>query len=195
MTASQGPRRGPRRRPRLVLDADVAHLAHALTLNPDHDNPEGWLRLPWLVGWNAVELARAIASLVEPYAPLRDPLATMCLDRVGSSSVYAEAERLTQAAYGAYPAHYVALRCLQVQVANSDGGGHVYNAWLLPVFLRLTNEELGDASRAVLTWRCRDAIGVGPNLRGDALDELRRAFKTAWTRGLYRTAYALPRKP
>jgi hypothetical protein len=63
------------------------------------------------------------------------------------------------------------------------------------VCLRLTNEELGPASRAVMTWRCHDAIGVGPSLRGDALDELRRAFRTAWTRGLYKTAYALPRKP
>jgi hypothetical protein len=196
MTASQGPRRGPKRpRRKPSLDPEVLHLAHALTLNPDHDSPEGWLRLPWQLGWNAIELAREIAHLTDRYAPFRDPLATLCVERVSTPSVYEEAERLAQLAYGTHPAYYVALRCLQMQVANSDGGGRVYNAWLLPVCLRLTNEELGEASRAVMTWRCHDAIGVGPSLRGDALDEMRRAFRTAWTRGLYKTAYALPRKP
>ena len=190
----QTTRKPPRRaRPRTLPDRSLIELAEALATNVHDDDPHGWLRLPWNNGWHAVELAREIAELTDRHAGFRDPMRLLCSQRVVTSEVYDEAGRLAALAYGTGPAYYVALRCLQMLIANSDGGGHVYNAWLLPVLLRLTDEELGPTSVAVRTWRCHDAIGTGPNLRGNLHDPLRRAFVTAWTRGLYQAAYSLPK--
>jgi hypothetical protein len=81
------------------------------------------------------------------------------------------------------------LRCLQVLIANSDGGGMVYNSILLGPFSGLTPSTVADT---VLQYRCRDSIGVFPMLQGDGNDRLRRAFSIAWKRGLYMAAYSLP---
>jgi hypothetical protein len=73
--------------------------------------------------------------------------------------------------------------------AKSDGGGEVYNAILIRPFSRLLPELV---EHLVLEHRCQDSIGVSAVLKGDTNDRLRRAFTTAWKRGLYQAAYALP---
>lgn len=78
-----------------------------------------------------------------------------------------------------------AMRCVQVLVANSDGGGHVYNAILGPIAASITEED-------IITWRCADAIGVHPSEPATPeIERRRRLFATAWRRGLFHLAYAI----
>lgn len=80
------------------------------------------------------------------------------------------------------------LRCVQLKLANSHGGGAVYNEILIPTFLSL---EPGKVEDLVLEARCRDAIGTTHQLQGDKDDRKRQAFTTAWKRGLYLAAYSI----
>jgi len=81
-----------------------------------------------------------------------------------------------------------ALRCLQVTISNSSGGGEAYNVILMRA---LTELPVNLVEAHVLEWRCYDAIGTTAFLQGDLYDRRRRAFKIAWERGLFLAAYAI----
>jgi hypothetical protein len=174
------PRKGPRRTPPR-LDPELENLASVIAEYELDNNAYGWFRMPWRDGWNAIGLAHAVD--VE-YRWLEDVLR----DRSTEPSLYWQSEeQLADATH--YPMRRAALRCLQVLLANSSGGGHVYNNILIPAFLHADPEVVSDD---ILEFRCRDSIGTTAVLKGDANDRQRAAFRTAWSRGLYMVAYSLP---
>lgn len=163
------------------------------------NNAYGWFRPPWRDGANAVKLTHAVAQapgiadgiglaaerdaaklLSEPWI---DP---NLYERAGS--IY---NALVQPKINTNTARLLAagLRCMQLKLARSDGGGAVYNEVLIPVFLPL---EPKHTASLVLQHRCLDAIGTSHHLKGDRNDRQRQAFRIAWERGLYLAAYSLP---
>lgn len=159
------------------------------------NNAYGWFRPAWRNGEWAVALANAAAMRFSDYhSSLYDEIRET-LDAERSGATYARAgelhSSLIQPKINTDTALLLAaaLRCLQVLIANSHGGGTVYNEILIPAFLPLDPAIVaGD----VLYWRCHDAIGTSPHLKGDRCDRTRSAFSIAWRRGLYLAAYSLP---
>ena len=175
-------------------------LASVLAEYKLDNNAYGWFRAPWRDGINAANLARTAAlrlklidhantvthqcnslgamtvhwRLSETYAKLGEWYQRLIADRENTDSA-----RLLAA--GA--------RCVQLHIANSHGGGIAYNELLMPVFLGIEPLAVDDL---VLEFRCVDAIGVSPRLRGDSFDRQRAAFSIAWKRGLYLAAYSIP---
>lgn len=195
--ACRTPRKGPRRPPRKDRggeDSELDELASVLIEHTLDQNARGWFRLPWRNGWNTVELALEAANLEALRGDTlvehqhADWLTQVIHAKDRSQPIYWEAQDLL-APHRTSRMFRAALRCLQVLIAESHGGGEVYNAILLPPFESNLPEDVTDL---VLTARCRDSIGVGPHTAGDGNDRLRRAFMTAWKRGLYHAAYALP---
>jgi hypothetical protein len=161
----------------------MAELAAVIAEYTLDNNAENWFRMPWRDGWNAVELAVSAIVDVTPDWWLIEK----CEKRIIGSDTYEVAQEFM----GLTPSRMTraALRCLQVLVAKSDGGGEIYNAILLRPFAAVYPESVADF---VLEYRCRDSIGTTSELKGDANDRLRRAFATAWRRGLYLASYSLP---
>lgn len=87
----------------------------------------------------------------------------------------------------------IALRCAQLQIANSSGGGHGFNSLLLDI--DWTALPILDYQELIRRWRCKDAVGRWPNekIPNKATERIRRAFLTAWDRGMYTVAYAVVR--
>lgn len=185
------PRKGPRRRAAKPTqeDNELSELTAVLAEYSLDNNAHGWFRMPWRDGWNAVMLAYNAPSVAKPSAEIADFVVNAYLRRETSSWLYHEADTYLHTSTEANRHQRAALRCLQVLIAKSDGGGHVYNDILIPAFL---NCEPSWVSEAILNWRCQDSIGVSPMMTGDSNDRLRRAFKIAWDRGLYAAAYSLP---
>jgi hypothetical protein len=181
----KAPRKGPRRRPaKPVIDDEMTELAAMIAEHKLDANAENWLKLPWRDGWNAVEMAgRATADFGDLW------LSDVCRNRRIGPEIYWEAQDRLSMTVTHNPMMRAALRCLQALLAKSDGGGEVYNGILLGPFSSVLPETVADL---VLEYRCHDAIGVWPTLIGDKNDRLRRAFATAWSRGLYLAAYSLP---
>lgn len=152
-------------------------------------NAENWFKLPWRNGWNAIDLALHVAQNETELEPW---LSTVCRNRSTGQDVYWTAQDLLSTTVTPNRMMRAALRCLQILIANSDGGGEVYNAILLGPFSTILPERVNDL---VMEYRCRDSIGVSAVLRGDGSDRLRRAFTIAWKRGLYHAAYSLPMAP
>lgn len=193
MAKCRGERKGIKRPPRRPQASDNDHelveLASVLNEYSLDNNARGWFRPAWRDGWNAVELA-ASASTADEIAWLR----TLCQDHRMSppaADLYYRAEEQLAIMRWQTPGDSrgrAALRCLQVLVANSDGGGEVYNSILFGPFSEMLPE---DVSELVLEHRCRDSIGTTAQLQGDGNDRQRRAFTIAWKRGLYLAAYAI----
>jgi len=193
----KGERRQVSTKPKADDEADLAELAAVLSEYTLDNNAAGWFRPAWRDGWNAVELAIAACTddeIDEYDAPALAFARGACMWRKPFPD--SQAWRSTNL-YEAASDHWAtandqmlraALRCLQVMIANSDGGGEVYNAILLSPFAGRLPEDVFDL---VLEHRCRDSIGTTAQLQGDAHDRLRRAFATAWKRGLYVAAYAI----
>ena len=175
----KGPRR-PRRRERASDDYELVELTTIIVEHTLDQNAAGWFLLPWRDGWNAVELAFRASGESDGW------LEDVIQHRRANSEIY----WISQEKQPASPMLRLALRCLQVLVANSSGGGEVYNAILVTAFEAAWPETVAPL---VLEYRCRDSIGVSAHIAGDENDRLRRAFSTAWKRGLYHAAYALPR--
>lgn len=186
MTTCKSPRKGRRRNPQPTpADVDMAELAAVIAEHQLEQNATGWLRLPWRDGRNAVSLAAALSPHDTP-AWLVEALISPTID----PSLY---WRAADSSTDPCPLQRAALRCFQVLVADSDGGGHVYNDILRQPIDRLCRDGItDDLINAISKHRCKDAIGVGPKLTNDEDDRLRRAFTTAWSRGLYHAAYSLP---
>lgn len=190
----------PRRKPKKIqhpkvkpcrIDEELADLAEVLDEYRLDNNAQGWFQIPWRDGWAAVELPwqawrclkivdqnQQTADFIQKIIDLKKPDAETYwqvnehIERVDSKLLYAS------------------LRCIQVVISNSSGGGNVYND-----ILRRGFELLRPASwieDLVLEYRCRDAIGVTSNMCGDVFDRQRRAFAIAWRRGLYHAAYSIP---
>jgi hypothetical protein len=156
-------------------------------------NADGWLTLPWRNGWCASELAFMVAHRITNHAtPGLEPspfnlLRKIIRARAAHREVYYVLDEalLTIRWTDATPAMRASMRCVQVLVANSDGGGHVYNAILGPIAASITEED-------IITWRCADAIGVHPSEPATPeIERRRRLFATAWRRGLFHLAYAI----
>lgn len=204
--AKQQRRKPPKRKPgRPQLDDDLTELMSVLSEESLVPSVGNWFAIPWRDGWNAASLARVCYTRfagddgghVDPLINVR--LARWILDRDMSPTVYEQAGDAILEVSGKVSLHALtaaglllcSLRCVQLVVSNSSGGGATLNDVLLHRFERIPwtvyfADEVRDA-------RCRDAIGVGAQLNNDANDRLRRAFRLAWDRGLYRVAYALPR--
>lgn len=193
-------KKGGQRAPRKPdLDDDLHHLASVIGEFQLDNTAYGWFRSPWRDGMNAMLLAREVAKapgvadglgmsvegdamkllehgLVEPnlYELAGSVYTALVQPKINTNTVKLLA---------------VALRCLQLRIARSDGGGVVYNELLIPVFLPLEPKYI---EHLVLEYRCRDAIGTTHHLRSDRNDRQREAFRIAWQRGLYLAAYSIP---
>lgn len=185
------PPKRPSPRPRPV-DDELVELARVLDERRLDNTAEGWFEPPWRDGWNAVGLATTLATGGEVHKHLVEWCRARCTEPEAywRASEFLESRQLLET-------ERAALRCFQVLASNSDGGGTVYNHILRLSFQRngheLSYETLLKIEEIVAMWRCQDAIGTQLQLQGDAHDRVRRAFKIAWSRGLYRAAYALPR--
>jgi hypothetical protein len=202
-------KRKPRKAPR--IDDDLVQLAEVLAEYSLDNTAYGWFRLPWRNGRHAVALARQAASEVsgeisgkalfeiheflDEFVYLTD--SAWIIDGTWASYKNEMYERAGQLYRGLIqpkidtdPARLLsaALRCSQLYIANSHGGGSGYNEILIPAFLPI---EPALVEKHVLEHRCRDAIGASSQLYGDAKDRERRAFTTAWQRGLYFAAYSI----
>lgn len=181
-------KRPPRRPQAADHDGELAELASVIAEFSLDNNAHGWFRPAWRDGWNAIELATAVAEIDVQRLDIEDEIAWLkktCQQRHDLSRVYWEAQDLRAST----KMIQAAIRCLQALIARSDGGGEVYNAILVGPFSKLLPEEVFDL---VLEHRCRDSIGTTAQLQGDANDRQRRAFSIAWNRGLYLAAYSLP---
>lgn len=179
-TTRKGPRRPAAKAP--PVDQELVELASVIAEYSLDNNAFGWFQVPWRDGWNAVGLACTL-SQIEPPSWLYKAIDTRNIE----PSMYWLAEE--QLADCTDPMLRAALRCLQVLIANSSGGGHAYNAILIPPFTGLDPERITDT---IMEWRCRDSIGTTVQFQGDANDRQRGAFRAAWRRGLYLAAYSLP---
>lgn len=155
--------------------------------------PEGWFEMPWRRGAeHVVEMLRQIyeRQLAAGYPTDEERAAESILDLdfPDSSMAYAACEEARFALLTCVAPRprvellHAALRACQLHIANSDGGGHAYNALLLnrwPMF------DVVDAEVAHVVRDARrdDAVGDDPRYR--------RAFSEAWDAGLYRAALAL----
>lgn len=205
-------RRGEKRKPARpkVIDDDLAELASILDERRLENNAAGWFTLPWRNGWNAVSFG--LEAWARPprdhYIPqldqeIRTALADWIINQCVSPSIYQQADEYialliarlfaNSRAFSDDNSHLLlgALRCTQILIANSSGGGMVYNDVLKRAIERSTiGTDLFEPD--IIEARCMDAIGVGAQMARDHNDRLRRAFIIAWQRGLYLTAYALP---
>ena len=177
----------PERRARAAdHDDELAELASVIAEYSLDNNAGGWFRPAWRDGWNAVGLALAACDLAAFDAEAMF-LRGVCHQRVATNEIYETASDLWATTHDKMAR--AALRCLQVLIAKSDGGGEVYNAILTKPFSEELPEDVFDL---VLEYRCHDSIGTTAVLQGDLNDRQRRAFSIAWKRGLYLAAYSLP---
>lgn len=189
------PRKPPRRKPprQHLIDDDLVALAQILDERRVDSNPDGWFSILWRDGWNAVSLAldaytaaAAIAAWSANVPPEYTAAETLIMSRKQDGQAYHEATDLL----GSIPhrmqgtaALRAALRCYQLMITRAHG--EHFNEILRA---HATDDFTADL---VMLWRCRDAIGVFPQLQNDASDRRRRAFTIAWSRGLYHAAYAI----
>ncbi len=182
----------------LQIDDDLAELAEVLSEYSLDNTAYGWFRPPWRNGAHAIDLARWVAGslkqLDDSYPRNYFEILNILDDHPRDIRSYEKAGKLfnelIQPKLGTDVSRLLAaaLRCLQVKIANSHGGGATYNEILIPAFLPL---EPATVEKHVLEYRCRDAIGTTSHLQGDKYDRERSAFKTAWKRGLYFLAYSI----
>ncbi len=183
-----------------IIDDDLRELASVLDEHQLDQNVEGWFTIPWRDGWNAVGLALGcFRRNLDEYESGREKEIATWLQRAYEKrgiptehqEDYWQAGEFLQATHteGVSLHLFAGLRCLQVLLANSSGGGTVYNYILKVAFDKTEPSHL--LEDAVLEYRCRDAIGVGAALTGSPDDRKRRAFSIAWKRGLFHAAYSI----
>ncbi len=187
-------RKKPKRRPVVESQEAIDHAALMAVLleNKLSNNAQGWFELPWRSGWNAAGLCLAISDRTTKFnlddVAISTALRGWILMRASGGLIYERAESMRLLAKNASLS--MALRCLQLEIASSSGGGHVYND-LLKILFQDLEESQYHFEGLVLDARCRDAIGVAVQLQNDENDRFRRAFKIAWSGGLYHAAYAI----
>lgn len=190
------------------IDPDLVQLAQMLDEHRLEKNAKGWFELPWRDGENAVRLALEVYfKLSEEAHEIPTTLSNIAADLHNTS--FGMRHTLAYEALEAYRytmpvSHFLsapvraALRCRQLKIANSHGGGHVYNEVLtLGLFETVTEES-------VIHWRAHDALmrnaydfdddGASIITQTERSQEWQRAkkmFELAWKRGLYHAAYAI----
>ena len=187
-----------RPQPRILDDPDLIQLASVLAEYQLDNNAYGWFRPPWRDGEWAIGLAKAAATVRGVFdgfgsgtehdvEELIDSAPRDALTYERAGELYRD---LVQPKINTDTARLfaAALRCLQLKIANSHGGGAVYNEVLIPAFLPI---KASLVEGLVLDFRCNDAIGTSRQLRNDRNDRQRSAFTTAWKRGLYLAAYSI----
>lgn len=181
---------------RYTIDNELAQLAEVLAEMQLDNTAYGWFRPPWRRGEWPVQLCLEAARLTfdsvsEDYNAARDLASAPIHDGYVYEAAGALYNRLVQPKVNTDCARFIAaaMRCLQLKIANSHGGGVVYNEVMIPAFLSV---EPRLVENAVLEYRCLDSIGTTHFLAGDRNDRQRAAFTTAWRRGLYLAAYSLP---
>ena len=161
------------------------------------NNAHGWFTPAWRDGRHAIKLARTVAMVLPEGNNFPDntqeilSLLDNYRDRIMAYEHAGELCRgLIQPTLNTNTSRLLAaaLRCLQLDLSNSHGGGVVYNEVLIPAFLPI---DAALVEKIVLEWRCQDAIGTTHHMQGDAKDRQRHAFTIAWQRGLYFAAYAI----
>jgi hypothetical protein len=196
-------RRAKRKAAAKPLDDELIELASVLAEYQLDNNAYGWFRPLWRGGEWATKLPLHVACMSEIFdRDTKEELvkATALIngwDRTGLTPtlVYETAgklyQQMVQPKLNTPSAGFIAasMRCLQLLVSNSHGGGAVYNEILIPAFLGIEPDLV---ENAVLEYRCLDSIGTTHILKGDRNDRQRAAFTTAWRRGLYLAAYSLP---
>jgi hypothetical protein len=191
-------RKPPKRKPAKRIDHELIELASVLDEHQLDNNARGWFIVPWRDGWNAMQLGLAcFNSLLDEYNSFRENEIHKYLERLqrddikNGATVYFETglflERIDTENVSSFL--YAALRCLQVLIANSSGGGVVYNEILRNAFSKTEPDHLFE--ELVLEHRCRDALGTTAVIQQDEYDPARRAFAIAWRRGLYHAAYSI----
>lgn len=184
--------------PRQPETDDLRELSEVISEYRLNHNADGWFKLPWRDGWNAAALGLACFDRNHDghFASTRENNIWTWLSNVvpnhepHAEDYYQATEFLTRIDLDdVSPYLRASVRCLQVWIANSDGSGTVYNAILAPAFDRVEPIEL--VSEIVLEYRCRDAIGVTSVMCSDPHNRKRRAFITAWRRGLFHAAYSI----
>lgn len=183
------------------IDPDLAQLAQLLDEHRLETNAKGWFTLPWRDGENAVRLAldvyRALMSQAVDGPPVA--LSEIVADLQNTSFGMHHAlsyETLEEYRYLMPVSHFLsapvraAIRCRQLKMANSHGGGHVYNEVLmLSLFDTVTEEQ-------VIQWRAHDALlrygdYVQDGFHSQQWQRAKKMFELAWKRGLYHAAYAI----
>lgn len=197
------PRKDPGRKAALksnkrTVDDDLIELASVIAEYQLDNNAYGWFRPSWRDGDNAAKLAMEVGLavcnidvmkvyLVEvPHLVNQAARDNVTYERAGQLYNELIQPKINTISAGLFAA---ALRCLQLKISSSHGGGNVYNELLIQAFLPLDPSPVFDY---VLEARCKDAIGTTHHLQGDRNDRQRAAFTIAWKRGLYLAAYSLP---
>jgi hypothetical protein len=210
--AKQQRRKPPKRKPgRPKIDDDLAMLVSVLDSSAKAPWTENLFSIPWRDGWNAATLALDCYQRVREHASpafghtdeverFIDILRRRDDSMLAYETIEMDRHQLWRLALlcaidmdaKSLPFIIAGQRCIELKIANSHGGGTVYNDVWLRTFERLgeTAERFQDDIRYA---RCVDVTGLEPTLRNDKNDRLRRAFTIAWDRGLYQMAYALPR--
>lgn len=187
-------RKGPKRKQptREQLDDDLADLISLIDEHRNDQGVRGWLSIPWRDGWNAAEVALEIARVPHEYLDRLHDVQRILVGNQRDMIAYEKLEetmRLIRAS-GMWELQ-AAIRIMQVVIARSDGGGAVPNV----ILERVISAEHETVMRH---HRMRDALNIRSRAFGLGTPEavrLTKAFHTAWSRGLYRVAYALPQFP
>lgn len=184
---------------RREVDDDLRELVEVLDEHRLDHNAMGWFTLPWRHGYNAASVAYACFTRnVDTYASKREKHIESFLHGVLATPTtatevdYERAAMMLERVDTDEVSSYLraSLRCLQIWLSNSSGGGHAYNSVLMvPVERSLI--PIGLIEDVVLEWRCRDAIGTTAVMQSDRHDRARRAFTIAWKRGLFHAAYSI----
>lgn len=194
---ARDPSRKKARRPEAKppkIDSDLLQIAQLLDEHRLETNEKGWFTLPWRDGENAVRLALAVYETQWPHIIGGAPVAlwqiASDLQNTGIDQ-HLSYEQLDEYRYSMPISHplskYIraALRCRQLKISNSHGGGHVYNDVLVLALY-------GDVTEAqVIEWRARDALNNTIGNTSQQWERARKTFELAWKRGLYHAAYAI----
>ncbi len=195
---SKDPARKKKRKQPVLDDPELIELAAVLADYQLDNNAYGWFRPAWRDGECAIGLAVSAAQHADVFDGLNLALereTVMLLDEAPRDAwTYEKAGELyrefVQPKINTNTARLfaAALRCLQLKIANSHGGGAVYNEILIPAFLPIKPNLV---EGIVLDFRCLDALGVTRHLNNTGADRQRAAFTIAWRRGLYLAAYSI----
>lgn len=178
------PKRPP---PKTPIDTDLAQIAQLLDEHRLETNAKGWFTMPWRNGRYAVGLALTVFGTERVRAVSIPDVLLLAWHNISSMSY----EELDDLRYLMPIDHHLsrfirgALRCQQLLLSKSDGGGMVYNDVLSVAIGDYVSEE------QMIEWRARDALNVPVGQTTAAWEHARKTFGLAWKRGLYHAAYAI----
>jgi hypothetical protein len=183
----KGPKRVPAKAPK--IDPELAQIAQLLDEHRLETNATGWFKLPWRNGYFATALALEVFDCAAERDAITIPSALSDARHHIQKMTYEELDDLR---HGMPIYHFLsryirgAIRCRQLLLSKSDGGGYGYN----DVLRVAVGDHVGEEQ--MIEWRARDALNVLPADRStQAWESARKTFELAWKRGLYHAAYAI----